>query len=53
MFNNGGNGVFDFYARYKEDFSRRNSEQISRVVPNGCELGVRTLMKVSRVCSPL
>ncbi|KAJ8690881.1 hypothetical protein PTI98_012278 [Pleurotus ostreatus] len=45
MFNNGGNGVFDFYARYKEDFSRRNSEQISRVIPNGCELGVKTPTK--------
>ncbi|KAF4568615.1 hypothetical protein EYR36_010627 [Pleurotus pulmonarius] len=47
LFNNCGNGIFDFYARYKEDFTRRNSEQISRMIPNGCELGVRASRNLS------
>ncbi|KAF4573603.1 hypothetical protein EYR36_008121 [Pleurotus pulmonarius] len=37
MFNNGGNGAFDFEASYKEDFVLSRLKQTGAVVANGVE----------------
>ncbi len=47
MFNNGGNGVFDFEAGYQEDFVRYRSQQTGFEMGNSVEFAVKTDTVVS------
>lgn len=47
MFNNGGNGVFDFEAVYQEDFVRYRSKQTGFETTDSVEFAVTAVGVVS------